>query len=98
MNAVVRTISLTLLTAALTLASAAAVSAGSDSEIHHDVNPWIGVAGSIGGLILGALQLIVGLSLAAFCLKKGLDLLSKRLGGLDIWGEIKKGSSGCSMG
>ena len=68
----------------------AAVAAETAREIHVASSPWVGVAGSIGGLILGAVQLIVGLSLAAFCIKKGLDLLSKLLGGMDIWAEIKK--------
>ncbi len=50
---------------------------------------WAAVGGSVGGLLLGVIQLIVGLSLAAFSINKGLQLLSKLLGGLDIWGEIK---------
>lgn len=50
---------------------------------------WGPVFGSLGGLILGILQLIVGLSLAAFSITKGLQLLSRLLGGVDIWTEIK---------
>lgn len=50
---------------------------------------WAAVGGSVGGLLLGVIQLIVGLSLAAFSINKGLQLLSRLLGGLDIWGEIK---------
>jgi len=50
---------------------------------------WAAVGGSVGGLLLGVIQLIVGLSLAAFSINKGLQLLSKLLGGIDIWGEIK---------
>lgn len=50
---------------------------------------WAAVGGSLGGLALGILQLIVGLSLAAFSINKGLTLLSRLLGGLDIWREIK---------
>jgi uncharacterized membrane protein YjfL (UPF0719 family) len=50
---------------------------------------WAAVGGSIGGLLLGAIQLVVGLSLAAFSITKGLQILSKLLGGLDIWAEIK---------
>lgn len=50
---------------------------------------WAEVGGSIGGLLLGVIQLIVGLSLAAFSITKGLGLLSRLLGGLDIWNEIK---------
>lgn len=50
---------------------------------------WAQVGGSIGGLVLGAVQLVVGLSLAAFSITKGLQLLSRLLGGLDIWAEIK---------
>lgn len=50
---------------------------------------WAAVGGSVGGLLLGVIQLIVGLSLAAFSITKGLQLLSKLLGGIDIWAEIK---------
>jgi uncharacterized membrane protein YjfL (UPF0719 family) len=50
---------------------------------------WAAVGGSVGGLLLGIIQLIVGLSLAAFSITKGLQLLSKLLGGIDIWAEIK---------
>jgi len=50
---------------------------------------WAEVGGSLGGLLLGAIQLIFGLSLAAFSITKGLGLLSGLLGGLDIWAEIK---------
>jgi len=83
MSVVSRILSLTCLTTLAAFAAEVAPEA-------HGASPWIGVAGSIGGLILGAIQLIVGLSLAAFCIKKGLDLLSKLLGGIDIWAEIKK--------
>ena len=74
----------------LILVATVAAQAAEAAPALVSTSPWVGVAGSIGGLILGAIQLIVGLSLAAFCIKKGLDLLSKLLGGLDIWAEIKK--------
>lgn len=50
---------------------------------------WAAVGGSLGGLLLGVVQLVVGLSLAAFSITKGLELLSRLLGGIDIWAEIK---------
>ncbi|MBK9990795.1 MAG: DUF350 domain-containing protein [Verrucomicrobia bacterium] len=50
---------------------------------------WAAVGGSLGGLLLGVIQLIVGLSMAAFSITKGLQLLSKLLGGLDVWAEVK---------
>lgn len=50
---------------------------------------WATVGGSVGGLLLGVIQLVVGLSLAAFSINKGLQLLSRLLGGIDIWAEIK---------
>ena len=68
--------------AALALTSAASAAEGTGS--------WTAVAGSLGGLLLGVIQLIVGLSLAAFSITKGLKLLSKLLGGIDIWEEVKK--------
>lgn len=52
-------------------------------------NSWAEVGGSLGGLLLGVIQLVVGLSLAAFSINKGLALLSRLLGGIDIWSEIK---------
>jgi uncharacterized membrane protein YjfL (UPF0719 family) len=67
--------------AALALTSAASAAEGTGS--------WTAVAGSLGGLLLGVIQLIVGLSLAAFSINKGLKLLSKLLGGIDIWEEVK---------
>jgi uncharacterized membrane protein YjfL (UPF0719 family) len=45
---------------------------------------------SLGGLILGIIQLLVGLGIAAFAINKGLQVVSKLLGGLDIWAEIAK--------
>jgi len=55
----------------------------------HAHGSWAQVGGSVGGLLLGVIQLVVGLSLAAFSITKGLGLLSRLLGGLDIWNEIK---------
>ena len=48
------------------------------------------VLNSLGALILGFVQLILGLSLAAFAITKGLTVLSKLLGGIDIWDQLKK--------
>ena len=48
------------------------------------------VLNSLGALVLGFIQLILGLSLAAFAITKGLSVLSKLLGGIDIWEQIKK--------
>jgi uncharacterized membrane protein YjfL (UPF0719 family) len=79
-----------LLAVSVLVLSAAVASEPASEALPPGISPWVGVAGSIGGLILGAVQLVVGLSLAAFCIKKGLDLLSKLLGGLDIWNEIRK--------
>ena len=67
---------------ALALHSAALAAEGTTSS-------WAAVGGSLGGLLLGVIQLVVGLSLAAFSITKGLQLLSKLLGGLDIWAEVK---------
>ncbi len=48
------------------------------------------VVASFGFLFVGALQLVFGLVMIAFAIRAGLLLLSKLLGGLDIWGEVKK--------
>ncbi len=71
-------------------ASEAASPAGNSS-------PWLGVVGSLGGLILGAIQFIVGLSLAAYSVNKGLDILSQLLGGINIWAEIKKKNAAIAL-
>ena len=54
---------------------------------------WAAVGGSLGGLLLGVIQLIVGLSLAAFSITKGLQLLSRLLGGIDIWRRFAPATS-----
>jgi uncharacterized membrane protein YjfL (UPF0719 family) len=48
------------------------------------------IVGSLLGLVLGVIQLVVGLGIAAFAINKGLQVVSKLLGGLDIWAEIGK--------
>lgn len=53
-------------------------------------SPWLKVLGEVGSLVLGVVQLIVALGMAAFCITKGLQLLSRLLGGVDIWAEVKK--------
>ncbi len=58
---------------------------------------WTAVGGSLGGLLLGVIQLIVGLSLAAFSITKGLQLLSKLLGGIDVWEEVKNKNTAIAL-
>lgn len=77
---------ITAVCAALAFASAAQAATGAAEPASGG---WGAVVGSLGGLLLGIVQLIVGLSLAAFSITKGLQLLSRLLGGLDIWAEIK---------
>ncbi len=48
------------------------------------------IVGSLLGLLLGIVQFAVGLGIAAFAITKGLNVVSKLLGGLDIWAEVKK--------
>ena len=48
------------------------------------------IIGSLLGLVLGIVQFAVGLGIAAFAINKGLQVVSKLLGGLDIWAEIAK--------
>ncbi len=70
-------------------AAAAALALTASAHAETGGGSWAAVGGSVGGLLLGVIQLVVGLSLAAFSITKGLQLLSKLLGGLDIWAEIK---------
>jgi uncharacterized membrane protein YjfL (UPF0719 family) len=69
--------------------AAAALAFTASAQAETGGGSWAAVGGSVGGLLLGVIQLVVGLSLAAFSITKGLQLLSKLLGGLDIWAEIK---------
>lgn len=89
--------SVTLRLSALVLACAAgfaaepttaAVVAAQAAPAAH--SPWLKVLGEVGSLVLGIIQLVVALGMAAFCITKGLQLLSRLLGGVDIWAEIKK--------
>ena len=75
---------------ALALPSAALAAEGTTSS-------WAAVGGSLGGLLLGVIQLVVGLSLAAFSITKGLQLLSKLLGGVDIWAEVKNKNTAVAL-
>ncbi len=58
---------------------------------------WMAIVGSLGGLILGIVQLIVGLGIAAFAITQGLQVVSKLLGGLDIWAEIAKKNTAVAL-
>ena len=51
---------------------------------------WKAVISALGSLVLGVVQLVVGLGIAAFAINQGLKLVSKLLGGLDIWAEVGK--------
>lgn len=77
----VRLLSLVLIAAAVGAAEPAAAD-------HH--SPWMGVVVSLGALLLGIVQFVVPIVLVAFCVTKGLGLLSRLLGSIDIWAEIKK--------
>jgi uncharacterized membrane protein YjfL (UPF0719 family) len=76
--------------AALAALALASVAHAAQSAPAASSSGWAAVGGSVGGLLLGIIQLVVGLSLAAFSITKGLQLLSKLLGGIDIWAEIKQ--------
>lgn len=49
-----------------------------------------GLVGSLLGLALGVIQLIIGLSIAAFAINKGFAIVGKMLDGINIWSEVKK--------
>jgi uncharacterized membrane protein YjfL (UPF0719 family) len=50
--------------------------------------------GDLGGafiaLLLGLLQLVVSLGIFTFAINQGLQVVSKMIEGIDIWGEIKR--------
>lgn len=91
MSVASRSLSFALLTAG-TATAAFAESSTSASVAAGDsgLSIILPVLNSLGALILGFIQLILGLSLAAFAITKGLSVLSKMLGGIDIWDQLKK--------
>lgn len=56
-----------------------------------------GIVGAGLGLVLGVIQFIVGLSIAAFAINKGFALVSKMLDGLNIWAEVKKRNAAVAL-
>jgi uncharacterized membrane protein YjfL (UPF0719 family) len=56
-----------------------------------------GLLGAALGLVLGVIQFLVGLSLAAFAINKGFALVSRMLDGLNIWAEIKKRNAAVAL-
>ena len=73
-----------------TVAFAESSTAASVVSTESGLSVILPVLNSLGALILGFVQLILGLSLAAFAITKGLSVLSKLLGGIDIWDQLKK--------
>ncbi|MCE9596192.1 MAG: hypothetical protein K8S98_18535, partial [Planctomycetes bacterium] len=49
------------------------------------------------GLLMGVVQLIVGLSIAAFAINKGFQIVSGLLSGIEIWAEVKKRNSAVAL-
>ncbi|MBI5364532.1 MAG: DUF350 domain-containing protein [Planctomycetes bacterium] len=48
------------------------------------------LVGALMGLLLGIIQLVIGLSIAAFAINKGFAIVGKMLEGINIWAEVKK--------
>ncbi|MCS6969990.1 MAG: DUF350 domain-containing protein [Planctomycetota bacterium] len=70
---------------------------GAAEAAHAQPSPWMEVAGSLGGLVLAIIQLIVGLAIAAFAITQGLSIVSRLLGGIDIWAEIAKKNTAVAL-
>jgi len=85
------------LSRALALVVVCAAAAVAQEPVASGSSPWMEVAGSLGALILGIVQLVVGLGIAAFAITKGLQVVSKLLGGLDIWAEIGKKNAAVAL-
>lgn len=56
-----------------------------------------GLLGAALGLVLGVVQFLVGLSIAAFAINKGFALVSRMLDGLNIWAEVKKRNAAVAL-
>lgn len=48
------------------------------------------LGGAFVALALGALQLVVSLAIFTFSINQGLNVVSRMIDGIDIWGEIKR--------
>lgn len=62
------------------------------TEVASEGGKLSAIGGATVGLAASIIQLVIGLTIASFAIKKGLDLLSKLLSNgapLDIWAEIK---------
>jgi uncharacterized membrane protein YjfL (UPF0719 family) len=55
------------------------------------------VLGAAFGLLMGLVQLIVGLSIAAFAINKGFQIVSGLLSGIEIWSEVKKRNAAVAL-
>lgn len=53
--------------------------------------------GSAFGLFMAVVQLIVGLSIAAFAITRGFALVGNMLAGVDIWAELKKRNAAIAL-
>jgi len=80
---------MTRISRALALVAGCATAAFA-AEASADTSHMKEIVGSLLGLLLGLVQFAVGLGIAAFAITKGLQVVSKLLGGLDIWAEVKK--------
>src|SRR5690349_14351469 len=49
-----------------------------------------GLVGALLGLLLGVIQLVIGLSIAAFAINQGFAIVGRMLEGINIWSEVKK--------
>lgn len=84
-----------LVSSALCLTSALAQDMSQVMQQEASAQPPVGAAlgGGLLQLLVAVIQLVVALSIAAYAIKKGLDILSKLLNkggaGLDMWQEIR---------
>jgi uncharacterized membrane protein YjfL (UPF0719 family) len=49
------------------------------------------------GLLMGVVQLVVGLSIAAYAINKGFEIVSGLLSGIEIWAEVKKRNAAVAL-
>lgn len=60
-------------------------------------SPGQSVLGAAFGLVMGVVQLIVGLSIAAFAINKGFQIVSGLLSGIEIWAEVRKRNAAVAL-
>ncbi|MBI5432417.1 MAG: DUF350 domain-containing protein [Planctomycetes bacterium] len=67
------------------------------NDATHPASSGPNILGALLGLLMGVVQLVVGLSIAAFAINKGFQIVSGLLSGIEIWAEVKKRNAAVAL-